>query len=218
MRLEAHLPHATLARLIRELAPVRIHMVPPEEGNRWLELDEPSLIQPVPGRGLRIQSTGRLRFDIGGVPLAVRIKALSLVLEPAVVGRRQKTPRLAFAIHLEEGDLAGVPAFLERPMIRRINAALNPESTKMVWAFVDTLTRRFELPDRLEPLDALALTATDGEIHVDEEGTHFAMELQPHFERSGELSEPDDDAFAPSEREPASGPALRRLLGVSAET
>ena len=218
MRVEAHLPHSTLARLIRELAPVRIHMTPPQEGNRWLELEEPSLIQPVPGRGLRVKSKGRFRFDVAGVPLTVRINALSLVFEPKVVTRGGKS-RLAFAIDLEEGDLANVPKLLERPLIKRVNHELSPKNTKMAWNFSDSLTNRFELPDQLEPLDAITMAAGEAQVTVNAEAIHFAFELLPHIERKGELVDrDDDDGLDPSRRDPATDAALQSMVAVNAES
>ncbi|MAQ16423.1 MAG: hypothetical protein CMN30_16730 [Sandaracinus sp.] len=216
MRVEAHLSHATLARLIRELAPIRIHMAPPEEGTRWLELEEPSLIQPVPGRGLRLQSSGRFHFDVAGVPLNVRIKRLSLVLEPQIAERDGRRC-MVFAIDLEEGDLANVPKLLERPLVKRLNHALSPKNTKMTWNFSETISNRFELPDRLEPLDALAIASRDAEVTVDAEALHFVFALELHIERKGELSPVDADGLDPESRDPATDAALERLVALSAE-
>ncbi len=209
VKIEAHIEHGTLARLLTELAPVRIHMTPPEEGSRWIELDEPSLVQAVPGRGLRIHASGRLRMDVWRVPLRLGIRRIRMLLEPVVVEREGK-PRLAFAIELEEGDLVGVPRFVERPLVRRINALLQPRNTKLVWSFADTLTHRFDIPRRLEPVDALSLAATGGQVDVDDQAVHFSVELTPALHRA-ELSEPEEpDAPATTETlDP------RLLLGVA---
>jgi len=214
VKIEAHIEHGTLARLLRELAPVRIHMAPPEEGTRWLELDEPSLIQPVPGRGLRVHSSGRFRFDLWRVPLRLGIRRIGVLLEPVVV-QREGSPRLAFAIELEEGDLIGVPRLVERPLVRRINAVLQPRNTKLLWSFADTLTQRFEIPARLEPVEAISLDTTGGDVSVDEEALHFSVELSPELHRD-ELGAPDEPAE--SSRTPMTAETLdpRMLLGVAA--
>lgn len=194
MKIEAHIEHGTLARLLRELSPVRIHMEPPEEGTRWLELDEPSLIQPVPGRGLRLEAAGRFRFDLWRIPLRMQIRRLVLVLEPVVI-EHERSPRLAFAMELERGDLVGVPRAVERLLVRRINRALRPRDTRMVWGFGETLSHRFTMP-RLEPIDGLSLEATTGDVRVDHESVHFSVTLEPDVHRHT-LEEPEDGA-APS--------------------
>lgn len=189
-------------------------MTPPEEGTRWLELDEPSLIQPVPGRGLRVHSSGRFRFDLWRLPLRLGIRRIGVLLEPVVVSR-DGAPRLAFAIELEEGDLIGVPKLVERPIVRRINTVLQPRNTKLLWSFADTLTHRFEMPRRLEPIEAVSLDTTDGEVSVDEEAVHFSVELTPTLQRD-ELATPDEPME--SQRPPLTAETLdpRMLLGVAA--
>lgn len=209
VKIEAHIEHGTLARLLRELAPVRIHMTPPDEGTRWLELDEPSLIQPVPGRGLRLEAAGRFRFDLLRVPLRVEIRRLRLLLEPVVV-EKDRSLRLAFAMDIEEGDLVGVPSAIEAPLVRRVNRALSPQDTKLVWNFGETLSKRFALPPRLEPVDALSLAASAGEVVVDRDAVHFSIRLEPEVHRH-ELQPVDDD----EERPPTPAEAIdpRLLLG-----
>lgn len=216
MRVEAHIEHGTLNRLLHEIAPVRIHMTPPGEGNRWLELDEPSPVQPIIGRGVRLNAVGRFRFDMMGIPLSVRIQRISLVLEPRVV-ERNGTPLLAFAIDLEEGDLANVPKLFERPMVKRVNRALSPDNTKMVWAFGDTLTQRFLLPSRIEPLDALSVSSSEAEVTVDAKAVHFAFDLALHIERSDELGDVDDEGFDTDWSDPATSAALGRMVAFGAD-
>lgn len=215
MKIEAHIEHSTFARLLSELAPVRIHMTPPDEGTRWLELEEPSLVQAVPGRGLRIIAAGRFRLDLMRIPVKVGIRRVAMVLEPVVV-ERDGSPRLAFAIELEEGDLVGVPRFVEKPLVRKLNSILQPRNTKLVWGFADTLTRSFEMPNRLEPLDAFALAATGGEVTVDRDALHLAIELRPELLRS-ELPEVEDSDSEGDRPAPASAETLDpRLLLVAA--
>jgi hypothetical protein len=213
VKIEAHIEHGTLARLLKELAPVRIHMTPPDEGTRWLELDEPSLVQPVPGRGLRVHASGRFRFDLWRVPVRFGIRRIGMLLEPVVV-QREGQPRLAFAIELEEGDLIGVPRLVERPLVRRINAALQPRNTKLVWSFAETLSHHFGMPNRLEPIDGLSLDTSDGEVTVDREAVRFSIRLTPELHRS-ELTELTTPEASP--RPPASAETLdpRLLLGVA---
>ena len=203
MKIEAHIEHGPLARLLNELAPVRIHMTPPEEGTRWLELEKPSLVQAVPGRGLRVHAAGRFRFDLWRLPVRFGIRRVGMILEPVVV-EREGSPRLAFAIELEEGDLIGVPAFVERPLVRKLNAVLQPRNTKLVWGFADTLTQTFDMPHRLEPLDALSLATTQGAVFVDREAIHLSVELRPELHRTA-LADPasasEGDAAAPASAE-----------------
>ncbi len=216
MRVEAHLKHATLNRLICDIAPIRIHMAPPGGATRWLELDEPSLVQPVIGRGLRLHASGRFRFHLAGLPLTARIRRISLVLEPHLV-EREGMPFLAFSIDLEEGDLAHVPKLFERPLVRRINRALSPKNTKMAWAFADTLTHRFVLPERLEPLDSLAVASRDADVTVDAHAVHFAFDLALEVERFGEIGEDQDVQTSDAFPTPATSAAFEPMAGLDVE-
>ncbi|MFW6067073.1 MAG: hypothetical protein ACOC97_01955 [Myxococcota bacterium] len=191
MEFTSTLRREDIEQLLREFAPIRIHMTPTDEDRRWLELEAPRRIEMVPGRGVRILTSGRARYDLLGIRFPIRIRKLQAVLEPVVVQAEGTDHRLAFAIDIEGGDLVAVPALLDRIVVGRVNQALNPRDTRMVWTFGETLTRSFSMPERLEPLDRLNLRVCDGLVEVDDRQVVFRIGLDASLSRHKER--PTDD-------------------------
>ena len=214
MHVETFVDAPTLERLVRQLAPVRIHMTPPEEQERWVELEEPSLCELVPERGLRVVTRGRFRIRLAGFAPTFRIRRVQLVLEPLVRVRDDRA-ELAFAIELEGGDVARVPRFLDRRIVARVNAALTPKDTRLVWGFAETLSGSFGLTPRLEPLDRFEVEAGRGKVEVSEDGVRFRVGLDPELTRAGAL-DPGGDLEGPGEPRPATSELL--LPRVAMET
>lgn len=185
MEFKTTLHRQDIEQLLREFAPIRIHMTPTDEDRRWIELDVPRHIEMLPRRGVRILTSGRARFTVAGIRFPFRIRTLRAVLEPVVV-QGDQGHRLAFAIDIEAGDLASVPDFIDQTIVQRINRALNPRDTRMVWPFGATLTRSFQMPERLEPLDRFHLRVGDGSVEVDEEKIVFTIDLDAELSRTAE--------------------------------
>ena len=57
-------------------------------------------------------------------------------------------PRLVFTITIEHADLSGIPAFVDRQVTSMVNKQLE-ENRDLVWAFADTLSHVFKLPEGL---------------------------------------------------------------------
>lgn len=216
MLVETKVRFDTLERLLVELAPLRIHMAPKEENSRWLELEEPTEFQPIPGRGLRIATHGRARFEIGGIPLQFRIKRIQIVLEP-VIRVRGGRPELAFGIDIEDGDLGGIPSLLETMVLKRVNKALTPKASKMVWKFGESLTRSFALPDRMEPEQRFGMKVDRGEIEVTAEDFTYRMYVDPRILRDGPLPEIGDEDGDDDLKSPATQEALTKMVALNRE-
>ena len=191
MHIEAVLTRADVTRLIGELTPIRIHMTPTDEDRRWVELDEPERVDLVPGRGVRVVSSGRVRYAVGGLKVPLTIREVQAMLAPRVVSDGDGEVRLAFEIDLEKSDLVMVPDLIDTAIMNQVNDALTPRATNMVWAFSKTLTRSFALPERLEPLDRFELAVRGGEVEVDAEALRFRIQLDASVSRS--KPRPDDD-------------------------
>src|SRR5690349_8395744 len=98
MQLEVTLDRGEIARLLREFAPIRIHLTPTDEDRRWLQLDEVSHVELVPGRGVRVQSKGRVCYGVGQMRPKLGIKNVVALLEPKVMSANSSGYTLAFAI------------------------------------------------------------------------------------------------------------------------
>jgi hypothetical protein len=110
-----------------------------------------------------------------------------ILMIPEVISASTARQSLAFRLEVEEADLANVPAIVDGALVTRVNEALTPETTRMIWHFGNALDRRTALPARLEPLDALVTKVTGGAVGVDDQRVCFslrlALEVKRHRER-----------------------------------
>jgi hypothetical protein len=173
-----------LAGWLEELAPIRIHLDDLDETERWLELERPVLVELVPGVGVRLVTSGRLRYALAGFEIPATIRKLVLMLIPEVIPASSSLQSLAFRLEIEDGDLVRVPAFVDQALVRRVNSALTPETTRMIWHFGQSLARNIALSERLEPLDSLRLSVVGGAVGIDDQRICFSVRLGLAVERS----------------------------------
>jgi hypothetical protein len=180
-----------LTRLLGEFAPIRIHLTSQDEDRRWIELERPERVELVPGLGARIVTSGRLRYELIGISVPARIRELSVLLVPTITTAASGRQSLAFLLEVQKADLAHVPGLIDAALVSKVNGALTPESTHMIWHFGDALERRVALPERLEPLDALATSVSGGGVGVDDERISFTLRLALEVKRA--RPRPTDD-------------------------
>jgi len=192
MKLDIKLSRQTLQDLLFEFTPLRIHLTRTDEDLRWVELERPESIEIVPGRGLRISTHGRLRYTVASVGVPFKIRRIVLLLEPKVLRAAGDPLSLAFELKIEHADLELVPGLVDHVLAARINDLLCAEHTPLSWVFGKTLTRSVALPERIEPLSRIDLTARDAQVTTDEQGVCFTIDLTAHLART--KPRPDDAA------------------------
>lgn len=183
MQLEVTLDRGEVVRLLHEFVPIRIHLTPTDEDRRWLQLDEVGEVALVPGRGVRVQSKGRVCYGVGQMRPKLRLKNVVALLEPTVISSNGSGYSLAFAVEIEDSDLELVPGVVDAAIAKSISGALTPEKSFMTWGFSKTLTKKVLLPARLEPLDRLEVAARSGEVVVESEALRFRVEIGLHVTR-----------------------------------
>ena len=166
MNVEISIDEQELVQLLRALAPLRIHMTPSDEDRRWVQLEAPTSVRIEPDVGVHFDTHGRLRYRVSGYNVEATIHKVSVCLVPQVVQNDGSQPRLAFKVNLTDGDLEHVPGLVDDFLVSVVNRALTPQDTGMVWDFGKALSKSFSLPDRLEPLRSIDLSATQGELVV----------------------------------------------------
>jgi hypothetical protein len=191
MYLDAVLTRSEITSLLEQFAPIRIHLTPTDEDRSWVELERPSEITMVPGRGIRAVCSGRVRYAVAGVKLPFAIRRIQVLLEPKIVQLRPGAQRLDFALEIEDADLENIPGLIDRAIVGRVNDALTPEATHMRWEFTRSLDKVFAMPQRLEPLDRVVLSAAAGEVTVSEEGLRLRLHMNTALTR--QKPRPTDD-------------------------
>lgn len=184
MYIEFVLQRNDIVRFIGELAPVRIHMTEAERDRRWLELDKPTEVTLVPLRGVRIQTSGRLKYAVAGVKVPATIRSMTLMLVPELSLDDHERPALGFKLQIEDADLKFIPGLVDDRLIKLVNDSLNPDTTHMIWRFGALLTRALPITERLDPLDHLHLVADGADVHVDEDQLRLRVRCLAALSRS----------------------------------
>jgi hypothetical protein len=167
-----------LARALVHLAPVRLHFTPEDEDTRWIELERPEEALVVAEEGLRITSSGRLRYTVHGLPFELDLRRIRIVVKPQVLEQDEQA-RLCFRLRVEELNIKYVPSALDAIITRAVDAAITPKTTQLVWKFGRTLSHRFQMPSRLEPIDSLGLQVRGGRFFVQNEGMRLVVDFAP---------------------------------------
>lgn len=179
MQLQAVLTARDVAGALVRLAPIRLHFTPRDDDTRWVELDRPEEAVLVPGEGLRIRASGRLRHTVARVPLEVAIRAIVVTLRPQVVTGSGVSPHLALQIEVEDLDLKNVPGVVDDMLLAAVHQAIQPHATRLTWRFGEQLSHFFELPERLEPIEGLGLRAEGGSCEVNDSGMILRIDFAP---------------------------------------
>src|SRR5262245_26612048 len=190
MKLDIKLSRQALLNILNEFTPIRIHLTKRDEDLRWVELERPESIEVVPGRGLRVSTHGRLRYTVASVAVPFKIRHIVLLLEPKVLRTAGDPLTLAFELRIEQADLELVPGLIDHVLAAKITDLLCAERTPLSCVFGKTLTRGVAIPERIEPLTRLDLTARDALVSVDDQGVTFTIDVTAHLARS--KPRPDD--------------------------
>jgi hypothetical protein len=178
VQITARLEEATLRQVLGQLLPVTIKLDEAEGlDGRWVKINRADTVNFVLGAGVRLSTSGELRWVVAGVPLSLTIAALTLLLRPAITGEGAEG-RLVFHPTLESADLSSLPALLDRGIVGLVNRALEGRGDRLAWAFGKTLSRQFDLPDTLVPLEAARIDVSSAKIAILDEALELTVALQ----------------------------------------
>jgi hypothetical protein len=171
----------TVTRLLEELTPFTIQLGDADAPDRWFAVDRPTHVAFVPGAGVRIHTTARLRWSVAGVGVTCTIQSLELLLAPVLAaGRLNIVPRI------EDADLKNVPQFIDREIVERVNERLAANPEPLGWSFARTLTVRLGLPPSMAPVTGFELDAGPAALEVTADAIRMAVVLPVQFRRSPE--------------------------------
>lgn len=184
MHITMRLDEATLTQMLAELLPITVVLDPTggSLGDRWVTIDPVRHLELRSGDGIRLLTSGALRWTVGFVPVTVTIARLVLMLRPLVVGSGAAS-RLVFRPVIEEADLRHVPAMLDRQVVGLVNRALERRSERLAWDVGRTLALRFILPDTLVPLEGAAVAVEAAHLRVDHDALELTVTLTMHISR-----------------------------------
>jgi hypothetical protein len=181
MWVEAIIAKEDLAKVIDDLCPLRIKIG--EDGS--VLLSDPRDVALVSGVGLRMTVTLEIHWPVLGVQIPVSVRSATLEVQPEVLQTPQGST-LTFKLHLDDVDIAILPALIDRGIVDLVNKELAAKHVELAWAFIQTLSHVFELPDALASVRALDLRATGGRVKVTSEALALAVLFEARVEPRGE--------------------------------
>ena len=191
MHVAVELEEATLRQLLAELLPITI-LLDESQGldGRWIRIDPVRALQFSVDEGIRLATSGALRWSLGPFPVTLTVQSLTLMLRPIVVGT-DTAGRVLFRPVIERADLQNVPDVLNRGLVRLVNRALERRSERLAWDFGRTLARHVVLPDALVPLEAARVGVETARLRVRADALELIVTLTMHISRLADDPTPD---------------------------
>ena len=191
----ARLEEATLRSILEELLPAKIMLDDPADGarasagagvsdneGRWVRIERAQEVDFVAGEGLRLVSSGQIRWVTAGVPVEATLHSARVMLRPQVAADKHGG-RLVFRPSLESADLKNVPALLDRGIVVMVNRQLEARGDELAWDFGRTLSLSVPVPPVLPTIAALQLDARNATITVTADAIELGLTISLHFLR-----------------------------------
>lgn len=180
--LQASLPREMIERAFQELTPLKIHLAEPSENKRWIELHAPAELEFLPGRGIRVLTSGRFRFELAKVVIPAYLDSIEFILAPRIISHGEGFSA-AIPIEIIHADVRMIPNLIDDMIVAQVNRALTPKASQLVWRLSDTLSAQFAMPERLEQLKALKLSVEDSSFDVTSESVLLKVAYELEVER-----------------------------------
>jgi hypothetical protein len=177
MDIKARLDESTLRRILGDVLPITV-LFDDDQGfeGRWVTIERARRVEIVPGLGVRLSTSGELRWPFKVIPVALRLAALQVLIRPVVVGDGLAT-RVLFRPMIEEADLRRVPDFVDRGIVAIVNRALDSRSELLAWHVANSLGHRFSLPATLGPLETAHVDVLSAALSIEEDSIDLAVTL-----------------------------------------
>jgi hypothetical protein len=182
MWLEAIFAREDLAQALAQLTPLRVELGDPGS-DHYVYVGRPQSVELVEGRGLRVRTQAKLRWDVIGLRVPLTLRSVTFEVLPSVVHREGRDV-LVFRFHLEEVDLTALPGLADRGLLDLVNKQLDKASTEIAWDFQKTLDWHIPLPKQLAPAEKFDLGATWGEVRITQEALVLAVSFRTHVQKS----------------------------------
>jgi hypothetical protein len=176
-----------LTRAIRDFLPMRLKIgnIATNDDPPWIHIDEVEDAEFIPGHGVRVRCAARIHFPMPLLPDDFTVQHAVLEMVPAIVVGPDG-PVLAFRLDVPDIDLKYVPEFVDRAVLKRLNAALVEHASAIAWKFGKTLTRVISLPIRLQIVRAVALSGPSGSVEVTADGILLRLTCDVSFQHEPE--------------------------------
>jgi hypothetical protein len=191
MDIKARLDEQTLRRMLGDILPITV-LLDDERGmdGRWVKIGPADRFELLPGEGVRLATSGELRWPVKIAPLmTVTLNDLQVLVRPIVLGEGPST-RVLFRPRIERMDLQRLPSFIDRGIVALVNRELEARSQLLAWRVADSLGQRFSLPETLIPLETASVDVLAASLTIDDHGIELAVTLDMNVTRVGNAAAP----------------------------
>jgi len=184
MDIRARLDESTLRRILGDILPVTV-LFDDAQGleGRWVTIERARRVEIVPGLGVRLTTSGELRWPFKVIPVALRLAFLQLLVRPVVAGVGPTT-RVLFRPLIEDADLRRVPDFVDQGIVAIVNRALDSRTELLSWHVADSLERWFPLPATLGPLETAHVDVASATLEIQDDSIDLTVEMEMSVSRA----------------------------------
>jgi hypothetical protein len=185
MDIRARLDEETLRRMLGDILPITV-LLDDDRGTdgRYLTIGRAERLDLIPGEGVRLATSGELRWPFKVVPLTFALNGLQILVRPIVVGEGLST-RVLFRPRIEHIDFQKLPDFVDRGILALVNRTLEARSQLLSWHVADSLCQRFPLPVTMVPLEIASVDVVSASLTIDRAGIELAVSLDMGVTRAG---------------------------------
>lgn len=180
MWIEAIVTKDDFATVVKQMMPLRIHFDDNDKTNRWLQLGQPTSVDLVAEKGIRISCPAEIMWSVMGVNVPIKLHTLQVLMRPEIVAK-PTGHILVFNLEIEEADFKGIPGLVDHGIVKGVNAALAAQ--ELAWDFTKTLTNSVKMPKLLDPIETLEIKVNWGKRRVDDEAVVLVVSFQLDFIR-----------------------------------
>ncbi len=178
-----------LEQALREFLPMRLTLgtLDVDADPDWIEIDRLETVTFLPGRGVTLTCAARVHHPLPILPDDYTVEHVALTMTPRIADGANG-PVLAFALEIDELDMRLLPEFVDRVLVKRVNAALLERLSTIAWNFTGTLHKDVRLPRRFGLVTAVVLGPPQGEVEVTDEAIVLRLSLGVTFDHEDEAA------------------------------
>jgi hypothetical protein len=159
--------------LLVDVLPIKIRLDDDPDAERYLALDEPTLVEMVEGKGLRIGCAGSVVWSLPVIgTVSMHIKKAQAVLVPSVLDADTRAT-LRFHFDIEALDFEWVPTLVDKGIAEVIEKRLGAKPLE--WHVSDTFNRSIPMPASVSPPRAIATAVREPSCSVSNVAMSFVI-------------------------------------------
>ncbi len=160
MKVQLVVTEEDLRAFLLSVTPARIELGRDEGVDRWIEIEPPEHLSVTEAKGLTLRAPAKLRWNVAGINVPIAFRTVELTLDLSVDGPESGV--MTFRPQIVEADFVGLPAVIERGIIKLVNNSL--AKATLEWNFVETLQFSPRMSPKLQPPTAVDIRARFGEL------------------------------------------------------